>query len=429
MQRMISSLRESGQILVGAILLLVLLAVMVPVMVLYTQREARWTQKQDQSTTAFHLAESGVEKGYRKLSLSTAAWYGLIESGTPIDRFKFDYVFADIAGGTYVVSITSGPEDRQATVISVGKDRRGKETRALRVVYAQNILGDTAIQAMGGTTIQGADAQVHWGAVISPEQIDSLGRTSPQFWSAGGILPYDTDPAPPNCDQPNCWQWFSYSQDVPPDPGIDLNFYRSSAQATTAGCPPGGVDYGSGASCYYSGDYTIPANTDYAGGSTIFIEGDLDIGGRIRVIGNLIVTGDCNPPNGNWGDNSPFPMVMNQTAWKQYGNNWAGYNFGDGTKPANFPGLDSDYLSPLGLTYVVSKVPVAGFFYIGGNFGPGGGGGNTNIYGIMLIQGNATFAQNNIMVYYNDEASANIRSLRLVLVRKSWQGERMGWPL
>ena len=89
-------LRESGQLIVGVMLLLVVMATLVPLMVLYTQREAKWSIKQDQTTTAFHLAEAGIEKGFRALARSTGTWFDLIEYGTPIANYQFDHTFDDI---------------------------------------------------------------------------------------------------------------------------------------------------------------------------------------------------------------------------------------------------------------------------------------------------------------------------------------------
>jgi hypothetical protein len=421
--------KRSGQVLVGVVLLLVLMATMVPLMVLYVQREAKWTVKQDQSSSAFHMAEAGVEKAFRALSVSTETWYALVEEGTQIDNFKFDHEFSDLDNGTYAVSITSGPEARQATVISIGRDTLAKEVRSLKAIFGQNVLGNVAIHAINGVTMSGNNVQVDWGAIISPETIDPQSRDYPQFWSSAGLTGFDTDPNPPNCDSPNCWQWFAYSPDVPPDPLVDLNFYRSSAQATTAGCPSGGVDYGSGGSCYFSGNTTFGSNFTYSGGSTIFVEGDLDVSAHITVHGALIVTGDMTLPNGRWG-NDNCTMVMPQTAWRQYGNNWAAYDFGDGTKPAAFPGLDSSYLSAQGLTYNETKCGVLGFMYIGEDFAESGGGGNTVIYGTMLVQGHVTLDMNSqFRIYYNEDAAENIRSKRLVLTRVSWQGIVRQWPL
>ena len=405
---------ERGQLIVGVMLLLTLMAIMVPVMVMYTMRESKWTAKQDHSTTAFHLAEAGVEKAYRELSLSTATWYALVENGTPVPNFNFNQNFDDLENGDYTVAISSGPEELQATVISVGKDKRRGETRALRVIFGQNI-ADTAVQSLEGVSIGGDKIDVHWGAVIGNDYIDTGGRDYPQFFSASS-LDVDGDPAPPNCDSPDCCQWYAYSPDVPPDPGIDVNFYRSSAQAN---------------GFYYPSDQNWSSFT-VSSGVTVFVEGNLTLGSPgININGNLIVTGNVTTNAGAWGTGDP-DMLVPKEAWKQYCNDWAAYDFGDGTKPAVYPGYDSGYESDPALTYnpVQSKTAVQGFFYIGGNFSSGGGGGNSRIYGIMFVEGSVSLnGASSITIYYNRAMKSSVKTTRLVLVRKDWRSILHPWPL
>jgi hypothetical protein len=192
---------SAGQVLVGVLVLLVMMT-LVPVMVLYTQWESKWTVKQSKNTEAFNMAESGIEKAYRVLSVSTVTWYNLTDHGTPIDRFKFDYKFDDMGDGEYVVSITSGPEARQATVISVGRAVHAStvEIRAIEAVFSQVAMGDIAVQGLNGVYVTGNNIDVDWGAILSRTEANINGRTRPQFWAASKILGADTDPTPPNCD-------------------------------------------------------------------------------------------------------------------------------------------------------------------------------------------------------------------------------------
>ncbi len=421
---------ESGQLVVGVMLLLVLMSIMVPLMVMYTQREAKWTAKQDQSTTAFHLAEAGVEKAYRALSLSTATWYALTEDGTPVPNFNFDQEFEDLAHGSYTVAIASGPKDRQATVYSIGKDKRRGEVRALKVIFGQNILGDIAIQALSGINVLGG-VTVEWGAIIGGDHIDTGGATFPQFHSATS-LDIDTDPNPPNCDSPDCCQWFSFSPDIPPDPGIDLNFYRSSAAAGSCSIT-GSVNDDPVGSCYFSSNQNWESGVSYDEGGTIFIEGNLHVKKDFGVTGSVIVTGNFTTAAGNWGANS-VDMIVPQSAWKQYCNNWTHYRSEfDGAAPAVFPGLDDDYESDINLNYATTpggKTGVQGFLYIGGTLSTSGGGGNTVIHGILFAEGTVTIAANSgVTVYYNTVAAEGVRSTRLVLVRKDWRAILHPWPL
>lgn len=426
--KILSSIGRRGQILPGAVAMLVILAIMVPSIVLWIQRETVFASKQSHNTTAFHLAEAGVEKAYLYISLSTVTWTS-IQDGNAQPDYAFDKVYDDIDGGTYTISITSGPGTQQVTIVTVGRDRYGRETRALRVVYSNSILGDTAIFSGQGVQVDNA-VNVEWGGVMSPYTIEADGRTYPQFWSASQITTKDTNANPPNCDSPGCCQWHSYQTNLPSPPAIDFDFYRSSA-AATMGCPNvAGKAVGTPAgSCYYAGDVLQWDHT--TAGKTIFIEGDLNIksNGMFHT-GTIIVMGNINLPPGQWGDGS-VTMDVPSKAWKQYCNNWAHYKgtFDTTTPHADFPGLNSDY-EPTGLTYPSSKVAVNGFLYVGGNFNNGGGGGgNSDVYGVLYAVGTTTMTANSaVTFYYNGQATANLVTTNVSLTRTSWQGEVRGWP-
>lgn len=414
-------LDSRGVILPGVIAVLMILAVLIPALVTWIQREAHFSVKQAQSTTALHLAEAGAEKAYLMMTQSTTTWANLM-NGTMIDGFNFDRRFTDIAGGHYAVAISSGPGEEQATITSIGRDALGKEVRALQVVYANSILGDTAIYAGRGVKI-GGGVNVHWGGVMSPNTIDATGRNYPQFWSSSQITGKDTSATPPNCDTPDCCQWHAFEANLPTTPSIDFDFYRASA-AATAGCPAGGTPAGS---CYYAGNVSNWDNTTT--GKTIFIEGDLSIKspGMFHT-GAMIVMGNINLPNGVWGRGSAT-MNIPTNAWKQYCNSWATYQAFDAGAPLAFPGLDSDY-APTGLTKTSSKLAVNGFLYVGGNFNNNsGGGGNSDVYGVLYAVGSTTMtSSSSVDFYYNGEATDNVVTTNVSLTRSSWQSVLRGWP-
>jgi hypothetical protein len=414
---------------------MLLMAIMVPAMVMLTERESKWADKQAKSTTAFHLAEAGIEKGYRKISLSTSTWYELTDDGTPIDDFKFDKIFTDVEGGDYTVSITSGPTGRQATIISIGRVVQGSRThvRAIKAVFAQ-FTDEIAISADSGVNLSGG-VIVHWGSVISQQAIVTDGRTSPQFKSAGAI-DLDTDGAGGvNCGPQSgldiCCQWFSY-EDVPEDLGINTGGYITDAAAdncTVAGGTPAG-------SCYYRGDQNWTTFSEGTAGSpkTIYVEGNLTLSQKLNIVGDLFVTGDMNVPNGTWGDGN-VDMTVPQLAWKQYCNNWTDYRteFDPTDAPIAFPGLDAGYKSNISLNYqpTQSKTAIQGLLYVGGNLNAStGGGGNTRIYGTLYILGAASLASGSaVTVYYNKTASENLKTLKLNLKRVEWQGIVRPWPI
>jgi len=148
----------------------------------------------------------------------------------------------------------------------------------------------------------------------------------------------------------------------------------------------------------------------------------------INISGNLIVTGNMDTGNGVWGKGNRT-MSIPTTAWKQYCRNWARYQDFDSGAPATFPGLNSDWTSDSGLTASSNKISVSGLLYVGGSFLTGAGGGQADIYGTMLVVGSSTMTNNSgVTVYYNEEASKNVRWSRIVLSRVSWQDIIRLWP-
>ncbi|MDE2492090.1 MAG: hypothetical protein KGM24_14675 [Elusimicrobia bacterium] len=424
-----SPVSRRGQVLPIVVIAMMVLMVLVPLMVFYTQTESRWSVKQAASTRAFHLAESGIEKGYLAISESTNVWTDL-QSGTVPADYRFDKEYSDIDGGTYAISISSGPGTQQATILSVGRDSKGREVRAIEATYSNSPLSGVAIYAGKGAQI-GNGVNVEWGAILSPNTIDAASRNHPQFWSATSIISKDTNPDPPNCDSPNCCQWHAYQTNLPPAPSIDLDFYKSSATASS--CPTGNPNkYPSGASpagsCYWPTDVTFKSVTGT--GQTVYVNGNLTIQSPgIYIQGNLLVTGNVILPNGVWGNGSAT-MGVPSDAWKQYCNDWSYYktNF-DTAAPAAFPGLASSY-APTGLTYPSSKLSVNGLLYVGGNFNDGGGGGgNSDVYGALYALGSSTETANSpVNFYFNADAASNIKTTSIILTRTSWRDSTVGWP-
>lgn len=403
-----------GQILPGVIAILLIISLLVPAMVLMTQREAIWTNKQARNTSAFHLAEAGIEKGYLAISLSTLTWRNL-QNGVAIDDYKFDRKYTDVPGGEYTISITSGPDVEKATIISVGRDGMAKEVRAIKAVYTNSTLGGIAIFSGSGVAIDGG-TDVHWGAVVSPNPVNADSRLYPQYWSASSVYTYDTDPNPPNCDSPDCCQWHSFSPAIPPTPVLDLNAYRSSADAS-------GTLYTTNQSW---------SNFTYNGGGTVYVEGNLTIGSPgIDILGSLVVTGNLTTTSGNWGKGTRVPTLP-RDAWKQYCRSWATYTPFDTTEPAAFPGISSSYMSPAGHTYSPTpngKFAVSGLMYVGGNFTISGGGGTSYIHGVAFVLGSSTMATaSGVTLFYDKSASQNLQTTKIVLSRDSWQDVLQPWP-
>lgn len=417
---------ERGQVLAIVVVLLVVVSIMVPVMVMYTQREAAWTAKQGANTTAFHMAEAGIEKGFMAISLSTLTWRNL-QDGTLLTNYQFDRKFTDLSGGGfYAISITSGPDAEQATIIAIGRDPLGRETRALKAVYANATLGNTAIMGGNGVDQSGNNMEVEWGAVISPGPVTArAGVLHPQFWSADNVVNLDTNGSTaPNCDSPNCWFWHSYYANIPPMPTIDFNFYKSSAQSSGSG--PCGAYYTNGSRTGDCADTT---------GNPYYVEGSWTNFGGSDIRGAVIVQGNFSTTNGSLGSNSRTVNVPRQ-AWKQYCNDWSYYltNYNSDawlstTYPTSCPGLYSSYLSPSTMTATIAPV-FQGLLYVGGDFtGPTGGGNTELIYGIVFVRGQVYLNSNShVIVYYDSAVTQAIQTTQVILSRQSWQDVLRDWP-
>ncbi|MDD2806702.1 MAG: hypothetical protein PHV33_14215 [Elusimicrobiales bacterium] len=421
---------RKGQLLLGVIAMLVVLAIVVPAMVKYIQNEVKWSEKQAQNSNAFQLAEGAVDRAYQKLVESTSTWKA-VKDGLPLAGFNFDAVYSDLPGGTYTISISSGPDLEQATILAVGRDKQSREARALKVVYANAAISQNAIRSLQGVSLSGSNEQVEWGSVLAPGSIDSNNRNHPQFYSASSIIGKDTSASPPNTDSV---QWWSYYPGIPQASSIDIDAYRSSATLD-------GTYYGSsqtwgsgpGSKC----DNAVKCNT----GKTYFIEGDLTVKSNgIYVGGNLIITGNLNLPNGRSGQGSPT-IKMPRTAWKQYGNDWdyykdggpaCGESWNDTTPslPDDFPGINDSYRSDENITMTVTsgKAITNGFIYVGGNITTGGGAGQSIFVGAAYVVGTVTLGSNNICFFYTDEAAKQILTTDVRLTRQSWLDSRQTWP-
>ncbi|MDE2236706.1 MAG: hypothetical protein KGK30_02340, partial [Elusimicrobia bacterium] len=346
-----------------------------------------------------------------------------VQHGETLADYNLDKSFSDLSGGSYAISITSGPLEQQATIISIGRDSLSREIRTLRVVYQNAAMGDIAIMGVAGVDVSGNNLSVEWGGIVSPNDITPNGQAHPSYWSAGNIVGYDSNgSALPNCDSPNCWWWHSYYKDVPPEPQLDFQFYKSSAQAS--GIAPCGKAY------YQSGN--MSGTCQSTNGKPFYIEGDwTKFNGPI--VGTVIVMGNMTTPNGSMSGRSvdaPIP----QTAWKQYCNDWSYYlsNYNtDATMSGTTqcPGIYNSYRSPSSMSYDIDPV-VDGALYIGGDFtGPNGGGNSTLAYGALIVKGHVYLNSNShVTYYYSSDAANSLQTTQIVLSRVSWQEEVRQWP-
>ncbi|HNT97180.1 MAG TPA: hypothetical protein PKK31_02815 [Elusimicrobiales bacterium] len=421
--------RRKGQLLVVAILLVVLLAILTPVMVKYVRNEANWSVKQGQSSNALQLAEAALDRGFQKIIESTGTWKEL-QSGQTFPGFRFDVAYTELPGGSYSISVTSGPETGEATIVGVGRDRMDREVRALKAVYQNQVLSEVSVQADDGIQMSGNNIEVEWGAVASPKNVDIDGKTHPSFWSASNILnsgsAADRDnngPAPPNCDSPNCWWWHSYYTALPPAPSIDFAAYKSSAIAS--GNDPCGRAY------YQPGNFS--SNCTSNTGKPYFVEGNWT-SFRSAVNGAVIVMGNLSFHNGNCPTLGARNAKVPPKAWKQYCNDWDYYlnNYDPGLKvPSSPPACFGDINHTYSASATKSISPaLQGFVYVGGDLTlPNGGGSSDLLHGTIIVKGSANINSNShCRIYYDPNAAANIMVTNLNLARKSWEAVVMPWP-
>ncbi|MGD9641910.1 MAG: hypothetical protein AB7V08_04130 [Elusimicrobiales bacterium] len=423
--------KNKGQLLVGAMILIAVLAIIIPVMVMYVQNEAKWSVKQGQSTNAFQLAEGALDRGFQKVIESTQSWKE-IQAGQALPGMSFDTSFADLDGGTYAVSVTSGPETGEVTIVGVGRDKMGRETRSLKAVYANSLMSDISIAAAEGITMSGNNIQVEWGGVSSPLTVNIEDKNHPSYWSAANVTGDGTrgdknGSAPPNCDSPNCWWWHSYYADLSPIPDIDFEAYKSSAIA--AGNDPCGNPY------YKNGSWTKSTFNKCISSDnrTYYVTGNWsDFGFKSAFVGNIIVRGNLSFSNGNQYTVASYNAAVPPAAWKQYCNDWDYYhdNYDSSVDPSDpcFGDINNSYRAS-GKFKNISPA-IRGFLYVGGNLDlPNGGGSSDLLHGAIIINGIADINSNsNCKIYYDPDVASNILTTKINLVRKSWEGLTTQWP-
>ncbi len=389
---------SSGQVIIGAIILLVLLAILVPGIIVYVQNESKWTVKEQRTTRAFQLAEAAVERGFQHVIQTTATWAS-VQAGAAITHYNFDRVYVD-AAGEYAIRITSGPGTNAATVTGVGRDLSTNEVRSVRVVYG-NSASNAAIYAEGGISLT-SNPGVEWGPVMSPASIVTT-QAHPRFYSAGSISKDPNGATPPNSDN---IQWWSYYPNLPPPPQIDLQAYLSSATAQGHVYAGGTYDMrndicGGSATCsgvyYFTGNTTLKTPSAYVNS------------GAIVVIGNLTLQGSA-------GGGSPTATIPTN-AWKEYGADWAYYRTNyDASAPASFPGVNGSY--PHGtLTKAINNVLVHGFLYVNDALSISGGG-NMSIWGSLYLGDQSSLSGSHVKVYYDD--TLTVLTKNISLLRSSW---------
>lgn len=433
-------MNKSGQVLIIALAILLFISILLPALVKYTQHESAWTLKQQRNTRAFQLAEGAVERGYQQLLISTSSWYDL-QAGTPVSGLHFDQTYTVGTGESFQILITSGPSTQQATITGVGRSEGGGggtiEIRGVRAVYSNSTSGNNAITA-GNTVTIGASVNVEWGAVISYTNIVAGGRAHPRFYSAGNVDLDGNGSTPPNTDN---LQWWSYQTNLPSQPQVDLQYYKTLAQGyganLHAGCPAYYNNPGSGVNTNITGCEDPDGRTYYfeTGDWTWKNPGPNFIYGNVIIAtGNMSISGNGGTGSASGSYSTPIPPQ----AWKEYANDWATYKCMDSYANTNYPtytnALNASYSCttnaniPNGCINGAGSVLVHGFVYAGGGAGLNGGG-NARFHGVVITPNTVTVNTSNYTIYFDNSVAATVRTKTLSLTRSSWKDVAgCNWP-
>lgn len=428
----------SGQIIVGAIVALLIIAIFTPLIVHYVRQEGRWASKQKRTTNAFHLAEAGVDRGIWKLTETDDHWNDA-KGGTPIAGYNDDVEYEDVEGGKYKIKFSSGPDSGEVTIRAKGRDNTTQEMRAIEAVYTKASI-DAGLQVEGGMDYR-PNMKIHWGPVVNYTSINqSPSDYYPRKYSKGQIVGRDTVDNSNNTDDKEYW---AFDDDLGDPPQVDLDYYKTVAKASRVP-----VDDGVG---------QITRN---AGGSTLAVATPTG-SGYFRTVdnGNVGLKFDDksgnNPPNAYYFRNSTSVIYIDGAAGQETVMSSkcflqlnaliiAGHdldcnaddfdNFG-ATIPASAP-LEYQHASAAGTwtsnfaavgagncCYDIDNMAAHGFIYVGGDMSNAGGG--TVFVGVVDVIG--TITMNTVTIYYDSDVASGIRLKAGTPRRVSWREVKTTW--
>ncbi|MBI4063785.1 MAG: hypothetical protein HY401_05735 [Elusimicrobia bacterium] len=409
-----------------ALIALAVLAVILPLLVFVAQNEAKWTVKQKKTTTAFQMAEAGIERGEWKLNESDSVWNQSLSS-TVITGYNFDIVYksTDSAGrvsGEYKVRLIASSIAGRVLVESMGRDVSADEIRAIEAEYSKSFI-ETALLSRSVADLK-TNFEVHWGPVVNYGSITDVPNFDfPRKVSKSSISGRDTDPNVPNGhnyfsvwpSSPATYDYNSYQTNLGNEPTIDLEAYKTLAKNSSI---PGLKKMSNGlaaADPVGSGYYTENVDISLSSGGVIllncstcviYVNGDVDFkdtDSQLQVRA-LIVTGvfDMN-----------YDPVPDLVAKIPVG---AETEYRYGTAPAvwtsNFSATGE------GGNYVVTGARVRGYVYVGGEF-KNSGGGNPSIIGTLDVKG--TVNVNNTRIYYDAAVSTGVLTMNQNPRRTYWR--------
>lgn len=436
--------KNDGYTIVMVITIMVISLILIEAIVLWLQNESKWTVKYKRSTTAFHLAEAGIDRSVWKLKSSTGTW-NQAAVGTVILGYDFDETYADIPGGEYRMQFSSGPGAREVTIVSEGRDPSTNEVRAIQVVY-KNVTFQAGIIS-GGIITWSNHLEVHWGPVVAHGNIEidsnASQEYSPRKFSKQVVFcnnagnERDTNGLdPPNTD--NAEWWSDYP--VPELPVLDFASLRASAQATNTinvyQCDGGvgkGWDKCKGSGTHNDDFQDSNGHADSKKNYVWYWDNNVEFTGGastngVGIYGTVIVRGHMRVGT-NTGDNYSFVGDVPEDAWEEYakitkttGDTAAKneYPADDGyeTNRATFDfGNETWKGGPAQASW--TDVGFRGFVYVGGNLDING---PCDYYGAIWVVGDVSKSPGvERGIVFFDENLTDIPTLNVVLRRESWQ--------
>ncbi|MFN3550828.1 MAG: hypothetical protein ACK4WJ_03365, partial [Endomicrobiia bacterium] len=227
-----------GNVLPTVIAIMLLLIIIVPTIIEWSQQQTKMSFKIQGKTIATNLAEAGIERGVWKISTSLETWDEILKGNT-IAGYNFDVLYDDVEGGVYRIKFSSGPELKDVTIISEGKDNKTGEVRAIKAIFKNQVVPGSIISK--GHIYLGNAFECHWGPVMAHGNIQLTDaviakKYYPRKFARGVVssvpsYPRDTNGLdPPNTD--NVEWWSDYP--VADLPILDFASLRSSASVNVA---------------------------------------------------------------------------------------------------------------------------------------------------------------------------------------------------